>query len=65
MVEDGLGCALCFDNLINVSGDSALCIRPLFPEIRARGTLIWMRYQVLSPAVRLFVEKLQGALSGS
>ena len=65
MVEDGLGWALCFDNLINVSGDSALCFRPLLPEIRARGTLIWKRYQVLSPAVRLFVEKLQGALSGS
>ena len=58
MVEDGLGYALCFDRLINVSGDSALCFRPLLPEIRTQGTLIWKRYQVLSPAVRLFIEKL-------
>ena len=65
MVEDGLGYALCFDRLINVTGDSSLCFRPLFPEIRAWGTLIWKRYQVLSPAVRLFVEKLQCALSDS
>lgn len=59
MVEDGLGFALCFDRLINVSGDSALCFRPLLPEISVQGTLIWKRYQVLSPAVRLFIEQLK------
>ena len=59
MVEDGLGYALCFDRLINVSGDSALCFRPLFPELHARGTLIWKRYQVLSPVVRLFIQTLR------
>lgn len=58
MVEDGLGYALCFDKLINVSGDSALCFHPLTPEIRAQGTLIWKRYQVLPPATRLFVSML-------
>lgn len=62
MVEDGLGYALCFDRLINVSGDSALCFRPLIPEIRAQGTLIWKRYQVLSPAVRLFAACLRESL---
>lgn len=62
MVEDGLGYALCFDKLINVSGESALCFRPLLPEIRAQGTLIWKRYQVLSPAVRLFVSLLRESL---
>ena len=62
MVEDGLGYALCFDKLINVSGDSALCFRPMIPELRVQGTLIWKRYQVLSPAVRLFVEQLAAAV---
>jgi len=61
MVEDGLGYALCFDKLINVSGDSVLCFRPLIPEIRVQGTLIWKRYQVLPPAVRLFVSLLREA----
>ena len=64
MVEDGLGYALCFDRLINVSGESALCFRPLLPEIRVQGTLIWKRYQVLSPAVRLFTEKLHSSSQG-
>ena len=61
MVEDGLGYAICFDRLINVSGDSALCFRPLIPEIRVQGTLIWKRYQVLTPAVRLFVSLLHNS----
>ena len=59
MVEDGLGYALCFDKLINVSGDSVLCFRPLIPEIRVQGTLIWKRYQVLPPVVRMFVSLLR------
>ena len=58
LVEDGLGYALGFDKLINVDGDSALCFRPLSPAVTVTGTLIWKRYQVLSPAVRLFAETL-------
>ena len=61
MVEDGLGYALCFDRLISLSDESALCFRPLVPELRVQGTVIWKRYQVLSPAVRLFVSLLQEA----
>lgn len=64
MVEDGLGCAICFDRLINVTGDSALCFRPLEPELRAQGTLIWKRYQVQTPAVRLFIETLRKDIEG-
>ena len=59
LVEDGLGYALGFDRLVNVDGDSPLCFRPLSPAVTVAGTLIWKRYQVLSPAVRLFVETLQ------
>ncbi len=58
LVEDGLGYALGFDKLINVDGDS-LCFRPLSPAVAVTGTLIWKRYQVLSPAVRLFAETLR------
>ena len=31
LVEDGLGYAICFDRLINTTGDSPLCIKPLLP----------------------------------
>ena len=59
MVEDGLGYAVCFDRLINTTGDSRLCIRPLVPRIENGGSLIWKKYQVFSPAVRLFIEEIR------
>ena len=59
LVEDGLGYAICFDRLINTTGDSRLCIRPLVPRIENAGNLIWKKYQVFSPAVRLFIEGIR------
>ena len=62
MVEDGLGCAVCFDRLINTSGDSPLCMRPIIPKIRAAGYLIWKKYQVFPPAVQLFIDRIRGMI---
>ena len=59
LVEDGLGYAICFDRLINVTGDSTLCIRPLVPRIENAGNLIWKKYQVFSPAVQLFIDRIR------
>ncbi len=59
MVEDGVGYALCFDKLINTTGDSPLTFRPVTPPLKATGTLIWKKYQVFSPAVHLFIDKIQ------
>ena len=59
MVEDGLGYAICFDRLINTTGDSRLCVRPLVPRMETAGNLIWKKYQVFSPAVRLFIEEIR------
>lgn len=63
MVEDGLGYALCFDRLINTTGDSSLTFRPLFPQLHAAGTIIWKKYQVFSPAVQMFIDKMRELLS--
>ena len=59
LVEDGLGYALCFDSLINTSGDSPLCVRPIVPRIKNAGSLIWKKYQVFSPAVQLFIDRIR------
>lgn len=59
MVDEGLGYAICFDKLINVSGDSNLCFRPLWPEAEAEASIIWKRYQVFSKAARKFIDALQ------
>lgn len=59
LVEEGLGYAMCFDKLINVSGDSALCFRPLSPRVEAEASIIWKRYQVLSKAAQKLIDALQ------
>lgn len=63
MVEEGLGYALCFDQLINVSGDSPLCFRPLSPSMRSEASIIWKRYQVFSKASEYFLKQLKGLLT--
>ena len=62
MVEDGLGLALCFDKLVNTTG-SPLAFRPLAPELKVTGKLIWKKYQVLSPVVQLFIDRLKESIS--
>ncbi len=64
LVEDGLGYALCFDRLINTTGDSKLCVRPLVPRMKNAGNLIWKKYQVFSPAVQLFIDRIREMTSG-
>ena len=59
LVEDGLGYAICFDKLINTTGDSPLCMRPLIPQRKSAGYLIWKKYQVFSPAVQMFIERIR------
>ena len=54
-----LGYALCFDKLINVSGDSKLCFRPLYPRMEGEASIIWKRYQVFSKAAQKFIDALQ------
>ena len=61
MVDEGLGYALCFDKLINVTGDSNLCFRPLEPSMTAEASIIWKRYQVFSKAAQRFIDALRGS----
>lgn len=59
LVEDGLGYAICFDKLINTTGDSPLCMRPIVPAMKSTGYLIWKKYQVFSPAVQMFIDRVR------
>ena len=55
LVEEGLGCALCIDGLVNTSCNSQLCFRPLEPRITAEIVIAWKKYQVLSKASEKFL----------
>lgn len=59
MVADGLGYMLCLDKILNVTGDSPLCFRPLMPEIKAHMSVVWKKYQVFSKASQAFLNVLK------
>lgn len=62
LVEEGLGYALCLDKLINTTGDSKLCFRPLSPTLESEASIIWKKYQVFPRAVEKFLQGLQKML---
>ncbi|MCC0646736.1 LysR family transcriptional regulator [Clostridioides sp. ZZV15-6598] len=63
MVDEGFGYALCLDKLINTTGNSNLCFRPLEPRLEAHLNIVWKKYQVFSKATKKFLNKLQDEIN--
>jgi DNA-binding transcriptional LysR family regulator len=59
MVDEGMGYALCLDKIINTSGDSNLCFRPLEPKLELEMNLVWKKYQILTKAAEKFLDILR------
>ena len=59
MVEEGLGYALALDRLVNTTGDSQLCFRPLEPRLEVRLYVVWKKFQIFSKAAAKFLAVLQ------
>ena len=59
MVEEGLGYALCLDQLIDTSSNQTLQFVPLDPPLKANLNLVWKKNQALSPASRAFLKGLR------
>jgi DNA-binding transcriptional LysR family regulator len=59
IVDEGFAYALCLDKLINTSGKSNLCFKPLEPTLEAPIYIVWKKYQALSRITTKFLEKLQ------
>lgn len=59
MVDEGIGYAICFDKIINVTGDSNLCFKPLSNRIEIEMCLAWKKYQVFTKANEKFLLKMQ------
>ncbi|NCE63405.1 LysR family transcriptional regulator [Pseudoflavonifractor sp. 524-17] len=58
-VKDGFGYAITLDKLINTTGDSALCFRPLSPRLEAGLCIVWKKYQIFSRASKAFLHQLK------
>lgn len=42
-VKKGLGYAIALDKLINITGDSELCFRPLYPPVKAELCIVMIK----------------------
>lgn len=61
-VNEGLGYAVILDKIINTSGDSSLCFRPLNPKLEINLTIVWKKYQTFSKPAEKFLKILKGSL---
>lgn len=59
MVDEGIGYAISFDKIINTSGNSNLCFKPLSQRIEIKMSLVWKKYQVFTKAAEKFLLKMQ------
>ena len=59
MVEEGIGYALSLDKLVNTTGNSALCFKPLEPKLEVGLNIVWKKSQVFSKAAKKFLEMLE------
>lgn len=58
-VKKGIGYAITLDKIINTTGDSELCFRPLYPTLEAGLCIAWKKYQVFSKASKEFLRLLK------
>lgn len=58
-VKKGIGYAIALDKIINTTGDSELCFRPLYPTLDAGLCIVWKKYQVFSRASKEFLRLLR------
>ncbi|MDE7186844.1 MAG: LysR family transcriptional regulator, partial [Lachnospiraceae bacterium] len=58
-VKAGCGYVIALDKLINTTGDSNLCFRPLAPTLEAGLCIVWKKYQVFTRASNTFLRQLQ------
>lgn len=63
LVEEGLGYAVSLDKIINTTGNSDLCFRPLYPKLISHLDIAWKKYQVFPKCSEIFLKRLSEILS--
>lgn len=62
LVDEGLGYAMGYDKIINTTGNSHLCFRPLSPHLESPMHIIWKKYQMFSKPAEKYLEVLKNLL---
>ena len=65
LVDEGLGYAIGLDKIINTTGNSNLCFRPLTPALKDEMSIIWKKYQIFSKPAEKFIAALQENLDSN
>lgn len=64
-VKKGFGYVIALDKLINTTGESNLCFKPLYPTLEAGLCIVWKKHQVFSRASNEFLRQLQSELESN
>lgn len=59
LVKAGMGYAICLDKLVNTSGESMLCFKPLDPPLYTVLDIIWKKHTTFSKPAQIFLAFLQ------
>ena len=59
LVREGIGYAISLERLINTTGESELCFRPLWPAVETHLDIVWKRYAVFSRPAQVFLDRLR------
>ncbi|MDD3185571.1 MAG: LysR family transcriptional regulator [Anaerostipes sp.] len=58
MVQEGMGYAIGFDQIIDTSTNRNLICKPLYPVTELSMNLVWKKYQIFTKAAQLFLQKV-------
>lgn len=59
MVSEGLGYAISIEKLADVSENSSICFKPLYPELKTGVVIVWKKHQVFSAPATKFIEEIK------
>lgn len=62
LVKEGLGYAVTLDKIINTTGDSDLCFRPLYPDLISHLEIAWKKHEAFSRCAEVFLGKLRNLI---
>ncbi len=62
LTDEGLGYTVTLDRLVNTSGDSTLCFRPLEPPLEIGVHVVWKKNRSFTRAAALFLQELREQL---
>ena len=63
LVREGMGYAVGLDRIINTTGESELCFRPLDPPLESTLAVAWKKNQIFSRPAQKFLQMLRDELS--